>query len=574
MILLQISLLIMLVPAYLLARIFVTTELLKTIAVSIGFAVVISILSGFLLNFIEISTLSVWIFYLLLTIMLSLVVCFRKIELFPKIEISRNKLIILLAALLLSSAVIYYPRADYPYPNQVDEWTHLSYADKIISTGHLFNSPYGNYAEYNLESGTHILIAEVFLLTNEDMITNYKFLPVIFIIFTAFVLFTSVYAITRKFWLSMLPILFLLSLKSNANILGTWLFTPFSMSFPLVFLFLFLFSEGISNEKNNYLLSSLAILIITILFHASTAIMMGAVGAVFLILNPNYLKKHYTWLSASLIALILTGLIFSKLMWNTGVAETIVKILGYQFPMGVSYTYNYLTVYGIIPSLLAVLGLWIAASSRKLRIYAIFWAVMFIYYLVSHLLPYTIYIEYARIFYLLMLSSVVLSAIGFYSLATSLKQKYLKIFIVAVILILLAMFQFSHYYSPNLSDPKDIRAKWHRYIDENDYAALLWLKDSQTKDKKIFTTPEIGNVIPWTGNYPSARVRLVHGMAEETKDSLFFFSNSTCMQKRDILNKYNPDYVFSKKTIGCDFLKLEYQNTDYLYSINIPAQAR
>jgi len=571
MISLILSFLMMLVPAYLVTRLFFKTNLLTTIAISIGFTLTTSIISGFLLNLMVISQISVWTFYIILISILYSVSSFKKIRLFPNLELNKKELIILLIALILASLIVYIPRADYRFPNHGDEWNHLSYATEIIETGSLFNNPYDEDKKYNLETGTHIFLAEIFLLSDSELVTDYKFLPIIFIFLTSLILFITLYRITNNFWASILSILFLVALKSNANILGILLFTPFSMAFPIVFLFLFLFSTGIRKDKTEYVVSSIVLLGTIVLFHASTAIILGIVAFFYMLFNIDYIKKHYTFLSIASFLLILSGIIFSKFKWGLGVFETINKVLGYSFPLGVTYTYNYILFYGVIASLLAFLGLLISFKSKKLRIYSLMWILLFFYYMISYILPYTLYIEYIRLFYLLMISSVVLSCLGAYYIINFLSgcfaKKYIKIIVTFIIIFIIILFQFSYYYNPDIDDPRNLRSDVHRYIDEDDYNTLIWLKDSDIKNKRIFSNVKIGSAIPLSFNYPSIRLQMKHGSKETIDDSNTFFKNTSCEKKMELLQKYRSDYLFSKARINCDFLELTYKDKDYIYSI-------
>ncbi len=567
MILLIISMLVLLIPAYLLTGIFLKRDLIMSLAVSIGFAIALSVFSGFLLNLYKITAATVWAFYIALTLILAIIIFIRKIPIFPHAELTKKQLMILLALLISASVLISIPRLDYRFPNHLDEWTHLSYADTAIETGHLFKSPFGNYTEFHLEAGNHVFIAEAFLLTGADIFLDFKYLPVIFIFLTSFILFATVYSLTKKYWVAVLSVIFLLTLQSSANILGIWLFTPFSMSFPLIFLFLYLFSEGIREDKIDSMIISILFLLMTLFIHPSTAIMLGTVAFIYALLNFHYIKKHYLILSASSAILIVAGIILSKTMFKQNITNTVSMVLSYKFPLGVSYTYNYFILYGIMPSLFALLGLWIAVKSKTFKIYSVFWLAMFAYYLLSYFLPYTLYIEYHRIVYLLLLSSLFLSALGVYFVMKHIKQPYLKYGAIAIMLLLLILFSFNQYYTKTANDPRDIRAHWHRYITENDYQDLLWLKNSEIKGKKIFSMPEIGAVIPLTGNYPSSRMMMLHGFESETLDGYKFFTNTTCSVKNQLLNKYKSDYVLSRFPINCSFLELEHKGREYLYSV-------
>ena len=98
--------------------------------------------------------------------------------------------------------------------------------------------------------------------------------------------------------------------------------------------------------------------------------MLGVVSFVYLLFNFDYIKKHYIMLLSTFIVLILVGLGFAKFMLDNNLSQVINIIIDYRFPLGITFSYNYLNVYGIIASIFAFVGLVIAIKSKKLRIYS------------------------------------------------------------------------------------------------------------------------------------------------------------------------------------------------------------
>ncbi len=252
------------------------------------------------------------------------------------------------------------------------------------------------------------------------------------------------------------------------------------------------------------------------------------------------------------------GVFFASKMIGRSYSETIRFILTYSFPTGISYTYNYITTFGILATLLCLFGL--TRIYKKQKIYLLFWSIMGLYYLLSDIMPVTYYIEYVRIVYLLMIASIIPASFGM----DTVMRKSKRIGAVCFILLFIVL-QFHHYYSPEM-DARDLRSHYHRYISETEYQAIRWLQESSIKEEKILSLPRIGSVLPLTGNYPTSRIRLMHGFPEEVQDSKLFFK-SNCDKKKEIIDKYDPKYVVSKDQLHCGYLHDIFRKGLFVYQI-------
>src|SRR5690606_35896863 len=120
---------------------------------------------------------------------------------------------------------------------------------------------------HNIESGFHFLLFLSSYLI--DLVLNYKYLPALWATFSALTLFYLVYKKSgNNFYLGLLSIIFFASIKSNVNILGLWFFTPLTFAIPFIFLYFYLFTEGVEKENTKMVIGSLLIMIFLLPFHA------------------------------------------------------------------------------------------------------------------------------------------------------------------------------------------------------------------------------------------------------------------------------------------------------------------
>lgn len=157
----------------------------------------------------------------------------------------KKEKIILLVALLFTFIMVYSPHFNYPFPFHVDEWHHIDEAKR------LFGEEKYVPGENRLEFGFHLFLGILPKVVN--LVLVYKFLPAVWMVLSALALFFLVYKKTNHFETAIFSILFFASIKSNTNLLGPWFFTPLTFATPLIFLYIYFFTEGYERTNKKYL---------------------------------------------------------------------------------------------------------------------------------------------------------------------------------------------------------------------------------------------------------------------------------------------------------------------------------
>lgn len=152
---------------------------------------------------------------------------------------------------------------NYPFPIHADEWTHLSQIIYIIDSRTFgFRNPYSPDLIFHkdFEFGFHFLLALLFKLTSLDPVLWYQFLPAIFFIINASLLFFFMRQLTNNYYIALFSILFFLAIPSNTNFLGNWFAVPLTFSVFSIYLFFICLDKFIKQRKRNILFMQLLLM--------------------------------------------------------------------------------------------------------------------------------------------------------------------------------------------------------------------------------------------------------------------------------------------------------------------------
>ena len=328
-----------------------------------------------------------------------------------------RKKYILITILILIFLLILSPRINNPYPTHIDEWHHITESIKLD-----YKSPTGLTAA---KAGFHYVLLILGSLTN--LILVYKFLPALWVILTALILFHIIKNQTNhlkhSFLIAITTIIFFASIKSNANLTGLWFFTPLTFSIPFIYLYIYLFSKGIQEQNKKLIIYSLAIMIFLIPIHSISVLFAIPLLTIYLLSNLNYLKKEYKFFLIFLLIPII-GIIFYMQIMNLGFMPAIADILSqlqFKHGWGVLEANNSpFELYSPIGYILAILGVfYLTTNKENLKKYLIhlIWPITILISIlifkqtgVSYLSP------YQRNFYYFAISLPFLSALGLYYL--------------------------------------------------------------------------------------------------------------------------------------------------------------
>jgi hypothetical protein len=466
-------------------------------------------------------------------------------------------LLISLTALVIFF-LVYSPHFGYRFPYHVDEWHHISEAIKLGQGEYT-----GGTVGYRV--GFHVLL--LILSSVFNLVTVYKFLPAMWAVISALVLFFVVYRKTNKFLIALFSMIFFGSIKSNVNLLGLWFFTPLSFSIPFIFLYVYFFTEGIEKQNKKYILVSLAIMAFVLFVHPVSVLFAAPFLLIYSFIHLDYIKREYKFFSSFLIIPIL-GILFYSFMRKmplSRVIQTLIGELQFRYGWGVAEVSNAFTeLYSVIGYILAIIGivmLFILNKNMKKHLIYVLWPASLLVLITIFRLTGVSYLSpYQRNLYYFVISLPILSAFGLYLLLELLKKhqlklSYKKIISVSLIIVVLIL-AFKSYYSI----PENLLL--YKVIEDKDYDALLFL--SKFESSRVIAKSYISTAMyPVSGHKPVATFYF-HGNREDTEK---FFDSDDCETKQELLDKHDVKYVLSGEEIDCGW-SLIYDKDNFIYKID------
>ena len=471
---------------------------------------------------------------------------------------NKNKNILLIITLILIFLLIYSPHFNNPFPLHIDEWHSITEATKLKETGI-------TKGLQSVKIGFYLFLAGISYLFN--LVTVYKFLPAIWIILTAILLFHLIKSKTKNYFIALLTIIFLASIKSNANILGLWFFTGLTFSIPFIFLYLYLFSEGIQKQSKKMILWSLLIMILLLPIHSISVLFSLPILLIYSLMHKSYLKKEYKFFLLFLLVPLIGIFLYSWIMDLTlinSLKDFFSRIL-FKSGWGILELQNSPgEIYSPIGYLLSVVGLFYLLSKRNFKKYSIFtiWTLTTLFYiLIFKLTNFSPISPYQRNVYYFALSLPFLSAVGTMHLIQLIKRKIknkntFKV-ISTVLIILILIFAFYSYYSI----PKQI--KLYKTINQNNYDALIFLSSQQILGK-VISTPEISTAMYPVSKHPPLATLYFYG-DRNILDR--FFETDDCNTKNQIISENKVSYILSEKSIECNWEIIYNKKNNIIYKI-------
>jgi hypothetical protein len=586
----------------------------ERLALSIGLSLSVNIISVFATNYflkIPITAATITATILALTAAFALACVLRRgkspcEENDPQPALSRSQLLVVLLVLAFTAALVYSPHNSYPYPFHTDEWQHLAKSTQIMEDGSIIQTnPYYKEVVYqqDMEIGFHVFLAEFFLLSGADPVLSYRFLPAIFACISAFMLFVLVQRTTNSFLAGLFSALFFASLKTNIFLLGPWFFVPLTMSFSLLYLTFYSMTEGLGKGSLAFFASATILLSALALVHPSIASFAYMTMTAYLMLAAVYttaiaalsvalrkerllqerrrLLHHPLRKTAGIMVLyaipFLSFLYFAKLIWQGSITQTIEYfvtvfiVFGRTTMVDELYQQMFLAdVYGLTAMILAAAGLLYLAATKRGSILFSGLLVALSLIVLYQLRGFTILLFYERAVYCALICLAALSGIGLYAIAEALRRLLkgpgaLKI-IPAAIAFILVLLVFANVFSSYFI----YEDKIYRMIDEDDYAAIKWLGEDLGCCNIVLTRPRISDAV-----YPISRNYVItvtpHGPSSDPRllDTTKFLM-SGCDGRKEVLQKYDVDYVLVDAKIRCDFLEeIHSRGEDRIYRVRL-----
>ncbi len=497
------------------------------------------------------------------------------INFFKKIGLNKKQFIFFLLVCLFVSIISFclhffsQPNISF-FPSHVDEWHHLSQARNLEEGSYNFNSlP-------SLEIGFHFFL---FLLNKIfSLVPFYKVISLFWIFLTSIILFFLIYKITEKnFFVSIFSILFFGAIGRDNLFLGFPLFTPLTFATPLIFIYLFLFIEGLQQKNKKTIFISLIIMLSLILFHAPSVLFSFPILIFYLFLYKEFVKKEFQFFLLFLLV-PLGGLFFYQLTTKINLfnLKNIFNLL--IFPNnwgGVKITnISFVNLYPLIGFLLGIVGgIGVFIQKRKKYFpYFLLAGYLFISLLIFNIFKISLFSPVQRNYYYFLLSLPFLSSLGFNYLLNFFKKHLNKIDTLArykkikkglvVFLIICILFLI---YFPLFLERESFS---YQTISAEEYADLKYLSQFP-----------LGNVIAPL-QYLSVAIKSVSGHEPIATPYFFgddviredvnhFFEEITCAEKKFIIKKYFIRYIISKEKISCEGYNLLYYHNLYIYNTSL-----
>jgi len=486
-----------------------------------------------------------------------------------------NKFKILLIVLVSIGIflLVYCPHYHYRFPSHIDEWHHITEAMRLEKGIYPFGVT-------GYEMGFHALLALLSKFAN--LVLIYRFLPAIWAVVSALVLFYVVYSgqnaryiecsthykKTSKFNIALLAMIFFASIKSNVNILGLWFFTPLTFSIPFIFLYVYFFTEGLEKKNKKYLLISLAIMVLLLPIYPISFFFAIPFLLIYSLFNLEFIKKEWKFFLIFLL-IPLSGIFFYKYESNFSWPALMGKFLNsLQFKRGwgiVEMNNSPFELYSLMGYVLAVWGL-ILIFINKIYLFSInkinikkylayaLWPVSLLLLIIIFKVTGVSYLSpYQRNLYYLAISLPLLSAIGLENLIQRSKMILGKISISLIVVMTIGLSFLKYFYVPE-------KVALYQMINEKEYQALLFLKNIPEEEKILVVPRMAGALFPVSGHSPIGE--------ENRQDMKTFFSLETDTQtKQEILKKYQVNYIFTDWKIDGPW-NLIYEDGSYIYKIN------
>ncbi len=475
----------------------------------------------------------------------------------------------------MSIFTAFSPHFNYKFPFHADEWDNIKIAQEIIKEEKIIeynpfleNDPY--YLNFNEEAhgventnsamweiNYNLFIALASLFTGIPPLEIGTLLPTLFVFIMSFNTFILVRFLTKKDMPAILSSIFIITMISNLTYLGPWFLVASSFGLAFIPLILYLFIRSLDSKK--YAMVFFSVFVITTLVHPASTIIFLPIFSIYLILNPEIIKKNkniFLISIAFLIALLLIILPFDGSA--TGYIEKTIKILTFprsapingfvsvmQFPMYI----------GILAFALSIYGFSKTITEKDMMILPLSVDVLLPLIMGYIYLGYAFFAPYERIVVYISEFLMILAGIGLYNVFLHLKKGKIAFLLVVIVMVL----QINSLFVFNVP----------LVIEQEEFSPILWLKDNTPQDAVILATPrssEAVGVIADRNVISLMRGRL--GSSEESINKTLEFFKGNNEKREKILMELKPDYIYSREKLNLSSIRMvHFENNSFIYEV-------
>ncbi|ODS42164.1 MAG: hypothetical protein MSIBF_02160 [Candidatus Altiarchaeales archaeon IMC4] len=484
----------------------------------------------------------------------------------------------------ISFYTTYTIHSNYPLPFHSDEWDHLTIAKEIVKQQDaIYYDPYikGSSGSINLELNYHLMLAIMLQLTGLDGITFALIFPAIIMFVLGVNTFVLVRYLTKSDLAGFFSAVLVLTVKSNVTLLGLFFMVPVAYGMSMIPLVLFVFLRAVNSDKlRDPWLFILAVLVVQVaMSHPPSASIYLPIFALYFIFHPGTLwKNKWKLIIPVFAALVLLPLFFHvPLVSVASPWDFINHYLKFGYDDPDYHVYYYTPRYlGATIIILALLGAYIAALKRQSRILPLAILALLPFVVQFYQMQEIYFSPYRRMLMynfelLLMLAGIGLW--GAYAAVNRINRRYDMGFIFRSITAIVVLLITASILLPQVDSTFEYKNRLYHCIEPKDVAPMLWIKEN-TKDETIVlaqSSPCVSKAIkPIADRYTVATVRTRLGTSDARNNDVNEFFRAGCGTKKEILEKYTPDYVFSGWKIECQFLnEIHAEKGDYVYEVKL-----
>ena len=273
----------------------------------------------------------------------------------------KSRVFLVASVSIATFLLVYTPHYNYPFPRHIDEWHHITEAIRLQRGGYA-----GGVTGYRI--GFQLLLLLLSKVTN--LVLIYQYLPAIWAVFSALILFYVVYKKTgNQFYTALFAMIFFASIKSNVNITGLWFFTPLTFSAPFIYLYVYFLTEGFEKENKKFILLSLGIMVMLLFVHSISVLFAIPFLAIYFLFNFGFIKKERQFFSIFLTIPIIGALFYkfmTKGLWKSLIND-LIQALQFKRGWGVLELENsFFELYSLIGYILVFIGIILVFTNKKI----------------------------------------------------------------------------------------------------------------------------------------------------------------------------------------------------------------
>lgn len=389
----------------------------------------------------------------------------------------RYERLILLAILILASSLAFIPHLHYNYPLHIDEWIHCAKSQAVMVCGNItYIDPYlgEGIVSTDLEIGYHIFLGSFKEITGIPWVVIFKYAPSIIFLFTVL----CVYVFARREGYGLEAAFFTCLIPTTVRLLGPAFLVPVALGLAFIPLMLYL---AFNFRKSSYLPLFILYLFL-FLMHAATAVAVSVILLFYAIamLKRKENRKH----GLSIILIIIAPYLMLFPVVYPLVVSTVESFLT-PTTHWLPYVTKIFRIYGIIPSIIFVIGAFMLYARARISDYSLVLASLsFLLLIVTFVrVGYGSTILYDRIYMYLMILMSIIAGYGLNMIRNIPKKIPIQLNRGLLFNKLLSVISIAAYFAVivlvlNASINAHQDTPYYHVIEEGEYNDFIWIKEN------------------------------------------------------------------------------------------------